>query len=174
MEYQYKIILIGPSAVGKTSLLNRFIHNKFSQSYKLTIGVDFMNKNITIGDSTVKLNIWDIGGQDRCKAVRKSFYSGASGALLIFDLTRAATYERVIEKWYPEVMQFASSDIPFILIGNKKDLIADVGQAVESNMAELFAEKNSSIYVETSAKSGENVEEAFSELAKRIVLKATT
>ena len=174
MEYQYKLILIGPSAVGKTSLLDRFIHNKFSQSYKLTIGVDFMNKDVTIGDSTIKLNIWDIGGQDRFKAVRKSFYSGASGALLIFDLTRTATYEGVIDKWYPEMLQFASSEVPFILIGNKKDLVGDVGRAVESNMAEEFAVKNGSIYIETSAKTGENVDEAFTKLAQRIVSNSTS
>lgn len=168
MEYRFKMILIGPAAVGKTSILMRFVHNKFSKSYKMTIGVDFLNKEINIDDLNTKLTIWDIAGQKRFKFMRKNFYGGAAGALLVFDLTRENTLQEVKNRWYPEMTQFVGAEIPFILIGNKLDLIEEIGKVIETKDARNFAETKGSIYIETSAKTGQNVEDVFMELIRRI------
>ena len=172
MDYQFKIILLGPGAVGKTSLLNRFVKNVFTTSYQITMGVDFLKKELKIEKGTTMLNIWDIAGQDRFKFMRKNFYRGALGALLIFDLTREDTYNQLKKKWYPEMTQFVSKDIPFLLIGNKLDIIKEIGAVLDSDMARKYAESKDSIYIETSAKTGENVEEAFVELTRRVALKS--
>lgn len=170
MELRFKIILIGPGAVGKTSILMRFVHNKFSKSYKMTIGVDFLNKEINFDDTNAKLTIWDIAGQKRFKFMRKNFYGGAAGALLVFDLTRENTFQEVIKRWYPEMTQFLDKNVPFILIGNKVDLIKEIGSVIDSEKAKKFAESKGSIYIETSAKTGQNIEDAFMELTRRIAL----
>lgn len=172
MEFSYKIILLGPGAVGKTSLLHRFVNNEFSTSYKMTIGVDFLKKEIDIQNFTVNLTIWDVAGQERFKFMRKNFYRGAQGALLIFDLTRENTYQKLISKWHPEMKQFLSTEIPFLLIGNKLDLIEEVGSVIESSVPKEFADSKGSIYIETSAKTGENVDDAFKKLTQMIVSKA--
>lgn len=171
MSFQFKIILCGPAAVGKTSIVNRFVHDEFKTSYSMTIGADFLTKTTSVGKGkeAVKLNIWDIGGQDRFKMIRKTYYQGTAGALMIFDLTRPTTFEDLKNKWYHELVQFGNADIPFILIGNKLDLVEHIGTTVEREKAEAFAKEKNSIYIETSAKSGENIEAAFQKLTDIIV-----
>jgi len=168
-SFKLKILLTGAAAVGKTSLVQRFIKNRFAANYKLTVGVDILTKDVEFRPGEVAtLSIWDIGGQQRFEFIRSTFYKGAAGALLVFDLTRDQTYQET-RKWLTEIRQFAGENIPFVLIGNKLDLIEDVGVVIDRDEARQFAESEGSIYLETSAKTGEGVDEAFTELTRRIV-----
>ncbi|MGV9173560.1 MAG: Rab family GTPase [Promethearchaeia archaeon] len=168
-SFKLKCILAGAAAVGKTSLVQRFIKDKFQANYKLTVGVDILTKDVEFEPGKVAtLSIWDIGGQQRFEFIRSTFYKGAAGALLVFDLTREQTFTET-RKWLSEIKQFAKPDLPFVLIGNKLDLVEDVGMVIDREEARAFAEDEGSIYIETSAKTGINVEEAFTELTRRII-----
>jgi small GTP-binding protein len=168
-SFKLKVLLTGAAAVGKTSLVQRFIKNRFQANYKLTVGVDILTKDVEFRQGEIAtLSIWDIGGQQRFEFIRSTFYKGAAGALLVFDLTREQTYKET-RKWLTEIRQFAGENIPFVLIGNKVDLIEDVGVVIDRDEAREFAEKEGSIYIETSAKTGIKVDEAFTELTRRII-----
>ncbi|MFX1418026.1 MAG: Rab family GTPase [Promethearchaeota archaeon] len=171
VEFSFKVIIVGPPAVGKTSLLNRFVHNEFKMRYSLTIGVDFLTKNVEYESSKIaKLQIWDIGGQERFKFLHRSFYEGAFGALVVFDLSRQQTFSGM-KTWISEMKSIINDDIPKIIIGNKADLIPEIGQIIDKSEIKVYSEKEGCYYIETSAKTGENVENAFLELTNHMVRK---
>ncbi len=173
--YVFKVIIIGPGAVGKTSLLHRFVENKFIFRYKLTIGADFLSKIIAgypKADTTCKLQIWDIGGQDRYKFLRASFFEGANGALVVFDISRWHTFKE-LDDWISDLREFAGKNTPFILIGNKADLIEGIGGKFDKDSAEELAKRESCVFISTSAKTGENVEGAFLNLTHKMIKKVS-
>jgi small GTP-binding protein len=171
--YSFKVLLLGAPSVGKTSIFYRYVKNQFSQDYITTIGINYLTKEISLGSKDkIKLVISDIAGQKKFKSLRKEFYNGANGALVIFDLTQLKTYE-VIEDWLSEMFEILEEDIPFIITGNKVDLIEEVNRSIDKDIVKDYAESKNSIYIETSAKTGEKVEEAFQELAIRMVERAS-
>ena len=161
MHLLFKIVVVGDGAVGKTTLATHFVKGKFIEYYKMTIGVDFFVKDVSIGDDVIKLQIWDTAGQERFAFIRPTYYSGTSGGLMVFDVNRSNTFKS-LDKWLAEVRSNCG-EIPLLLIGNKIDL--DIRQ-VKKSQAEKYATKNDLRYYETSAKTGEQVFDVFSELAK--------
>jgi small GTP-binding protein len=161
--------VIGPGGVGKSSLIRRFVENQFSFNYKFTIGVEINSKMVEYDKGlSAKLTIWDIGGQDRFKILRRNFYEGTHGALIVFDLSRAQTFHKMKE-WVSDMNQILERKVPNIILGNKSDLVPKIGKIISVDEVKEFAEKVGSIYIETSAKSGNNVQKAFTNLTKDIV-----
>ena len=152
-----KLLLLGDSSVGKTSILLKYISNKFDESSISTVGVDYMDKIIDYNKFKIKLQIWDTSGEEKFRTITKNFYRNADGLLVVFDLTRKETYDHV-RGWINEAKE-NNDKIKTILIGNKLDLKDE--RKVENGVAKQFAEKNSLKYLETSAKDGVNISESF-------------
>ncbi len=170
-EYVLKIIVIGPGSVGKSSIIRRFVKNEFSFDYKFTIGVEINSHLVEYKKgSFAQLTIWDIGGQERFKILRRSFYEGTYGALVVFDLSRPQTFSKMKE-WISDLNLILENKIPFVILGNKSDLVPEIGESLHQNEIDHFVEKLDSTYFETSAKTGENIQEAFAHLARTIVKK---
>jgi small GTP-binding protein len=166
IDYIVKICLLGEAAVGKTSLVYRFIENKFRDNYKSTLGVNLLKKDMAIDEyGGVSCQIWDLGGQESFRSLRKLYLEGANGALVIFDTTKRKTFEK-LDEWIQSFKE-SRGEKPLLLIGNKIDL--DDKRKVEDNEAKDYAKKNSMDIVLTSAKTGENVENAFKSLVKTIL-----
>ena len=151
-----KVLLIGESNVGKTSIVTRVCSNTFNSSTKPTIGSDLFQKELTFNGNTVRLNIWDTAGQERFRGISSSYYKSAKIALIVFDLTNLKSFEKV-NFWKDEITNFADKDFFIILVGNKSDLIAE--RVVKKEMAEELVKKHSfKAYYETSAKNGDSKE----------------
>lgn len=158
-----KILLIGEGAVGKTSLLLQFADNKFFSGNMQTIGVDFKTKIITINGVRIQLQIWDTSGQERFRTITKSYYRGAQGILVVFDISRVDTFN-LTKYWISSIKELASDDVDVALVGNKSDLEPRVTKEEAIN----FAKENNIPYFETSAKDNSNVTEVFTYLAQTI------
>ncbi len=166
MSYILKIVLLGEANVGKTSLVYRFIENKFRENYKSTLGVNLLKKDMIVeGYGEVSAQIWDLGGQESFKSLRKLYLEGANGALLVYDMTNQKSFEK-LDEW---VQSFRESrdDAPIILIGNKSDLKKQI--KINETKSSDYANMNNLGMIITSAKTGQNVEEAFIQLTKHIL-----
>ena len=152
-----KLLLLGDSSVGKTSILLNYINNKFDESSISTVGVDYMDKIIDYNKFKIKLQIWDTSGEEKFRTITKNFYRNADGLLVVFDLTRKETYDHV-RGWINEAKE-NNDKIKLILIGNKLDL--KDGRIVTIDVAKKFAELKNLKYIETSAKDGTNINESF-------------
>lgn len=166
-DYLFKFIVIGDTAVGKSCLLHRFIDNKFKKESTHTIGVEFGSKIIEVGGRNVKLQIWDTAGQERFRSVTRSYYRGAAGAILVYDITSRETYNHVTS-WLSDARSLANKDIAIILVGNKADL---PNREVTFLEASRFAQENDLMFLETSALSGEGVDGVFFQCARSILSK---
>lgn len=165
IDYVFKIVLIGDSAVGKSQILSRFARNEFSLDSKATIGVEFQTRTIVIEHKSVKAQIWDTAGQERYRAVTSAYYRGAVGAMLVYDITKRQSFDH-IPRWLEELRNHADKNIVIILIGNKSDLESQ--RAVPTEDAKEFAQKEGLFFLETSAMEATNVDNAFSTVLTEI------
>jgi len=174
--YRFKFVIIGNHEVGKTSLVRRFVENKFSHDYRATIGLNILSHSIQFFGNSIIYSLWDVGAQQYFKRFRQTYYSGAQAAFIVFDLTNQESFENVKE-WYGELENFIGGrEIPIIIIGNKTDLkdqrVIEYQEGVNL-VSELSQKPNIKIsYIETSALSGENVEDAFTLIAYHYITKS--
>jgi small GTP-binding protein len=160
----YKIVIAGEGGVGKTTLIKRYTTGEFSHS-KTTIGVSFAIANVQYDDVNIKLQIWDLGGEERFRNILPNFCKGAHGALIIFDLTRYSSFVALPE-WI-ELIKNNTSDIPMFLVGSKADLV-EHKTVSEIQINEILTKYNINSYFETSSKTGLNIGDLFLNLAKLV------
>lgn len=164
--YQFRLIVIGDSKVGKSSLLKQFTSGKYIDSCTTTVGVDFYTKIVSVDGCAIKLQLWDTAGQERYRAITRSYYRSAVGGLLVFDITDRDSFNHLTQ-WIDDARQCAKPHNPvFALVGHKSDLTQN--RAVSADQALSYAKKYDMEYVETSAKTACNVDDVFSRLAKSI------
>lgn len=166
-DVTYKVLLVGETGVGKTSLITSMKGADFRKSLLPTVGVDFVNQDFDIDGVRVRLQIWDTAGQERFRTITKFQYRGTKGVLLVFDRTNQSSFEKM-QYWLRSLEEEDLDNETLIVVGNKSDL-QDCGPTVSSTVAENFAKSHSVRYMETSAKTGQNVHEVFRQLAKDLV-----
>lgn len=164
-DYLFKLLLIGDSGVGKSCLLLRFADDAYTDSYLSTIGVDFKIRTIEIEGKTIKLQIWDTAGQERFRTITSSYYRGAHGIIIVYDITDSSSYKN-IRQWLQEIDRYACENVNRLLVGNKSDL--EKKRVISYSEARLFADDLGIPFIEASAKNSQNVEQAFVKLATDI------
>lgn len=163
-EIKVKVVLLGNPAVGKTSLIRKFVYDAYSDDYIGTLGTKVSKKSVDIDGTQVTMMIWDLMGEHEFRRMQKMAFSGTQGALVVCDLTRKETLEG-FDFWPTSLMEVAG-DVPVIFLGNKNDLPE---HQISASDIELYAKKYNTEYYLSSAKTGEHVEEAFHNLAKKIL-----
>ncbi|CAI2381314.1 unnamed protein product [Moneuplotes crassus] len=173
MQYNYlfKIVIIGDSNVGKSCLLIRFADDCFTENYITTIGVDFRFRTLNIGEKNVKLQIWDTAGQERYRTITNAYYRGADAIVLVADSTDMKSFEDIPD-WLTEVSKYVPEDTYKILLINKSD-VSDEEKVITEEHMKKFQEELGIIAIETSAKTGHNVDEAFINITKHLLEKKT-
>lgn len=165
-DYLFKILLVGDSGVGKSSIMKRFIKKEYENSYISTIGVDFEISTCTIKDKVVKLQIWDTAGQERFDSITTSYYRGAHGVLIVYDVSDKNSFENIKNKWMINVRKYCNLNT-VIIAGNKCDLINL--ETYENSEINSFTETNNIQHIYTSAKDSINISEIFDELIKNML-----
>ncbi|CAI9786165.1 unnamed protein product [Fraxinus pennsylvanica] len=164
-DYLFKLLLIGDSSVGKSCLLLRFADDSYDDSYISTIGVDFKIRTIELDGKTIKLQIWDTAGQERFRTITSSYYRGAHGIIIVYDVTEIESFNNV-KQWLNEIDRYANDSVCKLLVGNKCDLVEN--KVVDTQTAKAFADELGIPFLETSAKDAINVEQAFLTMAGEI------
>jgi len=161
----FKLVLLGESAVGKSSLVLRFVKGQFHEYQESTIGAAFLTQTVCFDDTTVKFEIWDTAGQERYHSLAPMYYRGSQAAIVVYDITNTDTFTRA-KNWVKELHRQASANIVIALAGNKADL--GNKRMVEYDEAQAYSEENGLLFMETSAKTAMNVNELFLAIAKKL------
>ena len=169
LDFIFKVVFLGDSSVGKSNIISKYKLNEFNRNSKSTVGVEFYSKIITQNNKNIKIQIWDTAGQERFKSITKSYYKGAKGAIIVYDITRRATFENV-QEWFKDTKTMGdNTHLVLMLVGNKCDLVNERQVSTEEGKKE--AEMNGMAFMETSALDGTNITEAFELMAKLITEK---
>lgn len=164
-ERLVKLLIIGDSAVGKTSILLRFTEDEFSTSHFATIGIDIRNKSFELDGEQIKLQVWDSAGQERFHSIASSFYKGAMGIMLVYDCTSEESFTN-IGKWLHSIQTYSSDNVQKVLLANKADM---PNRAVSTQLGQQVAREANLRFFETSAKTNENIDEAFHYIARQVL-----
>lgn len=164
----FKLLLIGDSGVGKTCLLFRYVEDTFNSTFISTIGIDFKIKTIELNGKKIKLQIWDTAGQERFQTITASYYRGAMGIIMVYDITSRKTFDN-IQRWLKNIQSLASDDVKKLVVGNKCDM--DDRRVVSKEEGQMKADEYGIDFLETSARTGVNVDEAFQKLSNAILEK---
>lgn len=164
----FKVVVVGSSGVGKTAVVRQLIDGKFSEEGQPTIGVEFKTYSLTADGDNIKLQIWDTAGQERFRSVSKAYFRNAVGAVLVYDLTNRSSFEE-LNTWLNDLNSLAAPNACIVLIGNKADLTDE--RQIEEAEADAFAQRYGLTRLETSAKDGTGVKEAFARLGEGIIRK---
>merc|ERR1719499_2685827 len=162
---QYKLVLLGETSVGKSSLVIRFVKGQFHEYQESTIGAAFLTQTVVVGDYTVKFEIWDTAGQERYHSLAPMYYRGAAAAIVVYDITSAPSFARA-KTWVKELQRQGSADVVIALAGNKLD--REQERQVSTDEARKYAEENGLYFIETSAKTNVNVRELFMAIARKL------
>ena len=164
-NYLLKYVIIGDSGVGKSNILLRFINNTFTEEFRSTVGVEFAAKNIEINNNIYRVQVWDTAGQETFRSISRAYYKNSVCACVVYDISNYSTFESV-QSWIEDCKSQSSKAILLILIGNKSDL-NDIRQVTYDEGAK-FAKSNNMIFLETSAKTGDNIKKIFNKSVKQI------
>jgi len=162
---EIKLCLIGDSGVGKSSLVQRFVHDTFNPNLESTIGASFMTKTLIYDNRTFKFQIWDTAGQERYRALAPMYYRGAGAAIIVYDVTQEQSFQSV-KSWVRELNNHGTQNIILAIAGNKCDL--DDRREVQQREAQSYAESMNAIFMETSAKTAHNIINLFREICYRL------
>jgi len=164
-SFQFKLVLLGDSAVGKSSLVLRFVKKQFFEYQESTIGAAFLTQTVVVGDFTVKFEIWDTAGQERYHSLAPMYYRGAAAAIVVYDVTSKQSFGRA-KQWVKELQRQGKDNMVIALAGNKVDLAEQ--RQVDPEEAKAYADENGIVFLETSAKTNHNVSEVFQIIAKKL------
>lgn len=165
-NYNFKVVLLGEGCVGKTSLVLRYVEDKFNTKHISTLQASFLNKKINVDGRTVRMALWDTAGQEKFHALGPIYYRSSNGAILVYDITDEDSFQKV-KKWIKELKKMLGADITLAIVGNKIDLERD--RHVDPEMAQSYADGVGATHYETSAKNNVGVEEVFVGLTKQMV-----
>lgn len=163
--FQFKLVLLGDSAVGKSSLVLRFVRGQFFEYQESTIGAAFLTQTVALNDTTVKFEIWDTAGQERYHSLAPMYYRGAAAAIVVYDITNSDSFTRA-KNWVRELQRQGSPNVVIALAGNKNDLASK--RKVQPEEATQYADENGIFFMETSAKTAANVNELFVAIARKL------